>query len=53
MSEIVQIENVVLGGGRRSTSAWDLAKQGRAVVVIERALVGGSARTSLACRART
>ena len=42
MTEIVHIENVVLGGGEAGKyMAWDLAQQGRAVVVIERALVGG------------
>ncbi len=38
-----QIENVVLGGGEAGKYiAWELAKLGRPVVVIERALVGGS-----------
>jgi hypothetical protein len=51
MTEIVHIENVVLSGGE--DIAWDLAQQGRAVVVIEQGLVGGRVRTSPACRART
>jgi pyruvate/2-oxoglutarate dehydrogenase complex dihydrolipoamide dehydrogenase (E3) component len=37
------IENVVLGGGEAGKYiAWELAQQGRPVVVIERALIGGS-----------
>lgn len=49
MTEIVHIENVVLGGGEAGKYiAWDLAQQGRAVVVIERALVGGSC-PNIAC----
>jgi pyruvate/2-oxoglutarate dehydrogenase complex dihydrolipoamide dehydrogenase (E3) component len=43
MTEPVHIENVVLGGGEAGKYiAWDLARQERPVVVIERALVGGS-----------
>ena len=43
MTETVQIENVVLGGGEAGKYvAWGLAQQGRSVVVIERALIGGS-----------
>jgi len=43
MTETVHIENVILGGGEAGKYiAWDLAQQGRAVLVIERALVGGS-----------
>lgn len=38
-----QVENVVLGGGEAGKYiAWELAQQGRPVVVIERALIGGS-----------
>src|SRR5688572_17074503 len=49
MTEIVDIENVVLGGGEAGKYlAWDLAQQGRAVVVIERALIGGSC-PNIAC----
>ena len=49
MTETVEIENVVLGGGEAGKSiAWDLAQQGRHVVVIERALVGGSC-PNIAC----
>jgi pyruvate/2-oxoglutarate dehydrogenase complex dihydrolipoamide dehydrogenase (E3) component len=41
--ETVRIENVVLGGGEAGKYiAWELAQQGRPVVVIERALIGGS-----------
>ena len=37
------VENLVLGGGEAGKYvAWELAKEGRPVVVIERALVGGS-----------
>lgn len=44
-----QIENVVLGGGEAGKYiAWELAKQGRPVMVIERALVGGSC-PNIAC----
>jgi hypothetical protein len=43
MSETTHIENLVLGGGEAGKYiAWELAHQGRAVVVIERALIGGS-----------
>ena len=49
MTETVEIENVVLGGGEAGKYiAWDLAQQGRHVVVIERALVGGSC-PNIAC----
>lgn len=43
------IENVVLGGGEAGKYiAWELAKQGRPVMVIKRALVGGSC-PNIAC----
>ena len=43
------IENVVLGGGEAGKYvAWELAKEGRPVVVIERALIGGSC-PNIAC----
>jgi pyruvate/2-oxoglutarate dehydrogenase complex dihydrolipoamide dehydrogenase (E3) component len=43
------VENVVLGGGEAGKYiAWELAQQGRPVVVIERALVGGSC-PNIAC----
>jgi pyruvate/2-oxoglutarate dehydrogenase complex dihydrolipoamide dehydrogenase (E3) component len=49
MSETVHIENLVLGGGEAGKYiAWELAQQGRAVVVIERALIGGSC-PNIAC----
>jgi pyruvate/2-oxoglutarate dehydrogenase complex dihydrolipoamide dehydrogenase (E3) component len=49
MNEIVHIENAVLGGGEAGKYlAWDLAQQGRPVVVIERALIGGSC-PNIAC----
>ena len=44
-----RIENVVLGGGEAGKYvAWELAKEGRPVVVIERGLVGGSC-PNIAC----
>ncbi len=43
MNETMHVENLVLGGGEAGKYiAWELALQGRAVVVIERALIGGS-----------
>ena len=49
MNQTLHIENVVLGGGEAGKYlAWDLAQQGRPVVVIERALIGGSC-PSIAC----
>jgi pyruvate/2-oxoglutarate dehydrogenase complex dihydrolipoamide dehydrogenase (E3) component len=49
MTDIVHIENVVLGGGEAGKYvAWELAQQGRRVVVIERSLVGGSC-PNIAC----
>lgn len=43
MNETLHIENVVLGGGEAGKYiAWELARQGRPVVVIEQALIGGS-----------
>lgn len=47
MSE--SIENLVLGGGEAGKYiAWELAQQGRPVVVIERGLIGGSC-PNIAC----
>ncbi len=49
MNDTVHIENVVLGGGEAGKYiAWHLAGQGQSVVVIERALVGGSC-PNIAC----
>ena len=49
MTETVHIENAVLGGGEAGKYlAWDLAGQGRPVMVIERALIGGSC-PNIAC----
>ena len=49
MNETVHIENAVLGGGEAGKYlAWDLAQQGQSVVVIERALIGGSC-PNIAC----
>jgi pyruvate/2-oxoglutarate dehydrogenase complex dihydrolipoamide dehydrogenase (E3) component len=42
-SAFVRVENLVVGGGEAGKYvAWELAKQGRPVLVIERALIGGS-----------
>jgi pyruvate/2-oxoglutarate dehydrogenase complex dihydrolipoamide dehydrogenase (E3) component len=49
MTETAHVENVVLGGGEAGKYlAWDLAQQGHPVVVIERALIGGSC-PNIAC----
>ena len=49
MTETAHIENVIIGGGEAGKYlAWDLAQQGRSVVVIERALIGGSC-PNIAC----
>ncbi|HEU4801260.1 MAG TPA: mercuric reductase [Gemmatimonadales bacterium] len=43
MAEAEKVENLVLGGGEAGKYvAWELAKAGRPVTVVERALVGGS-----------
>ena len=48
-SSVEQIENVVFGGGEAGKYiAWELAKQGRPTIVVERALVGGSC-PNIAC----
>src|ERR1700704_1669297 len=44
-----KVENVILGGGEPGKYiAWELARQGRRTVVIERALIGGSC-PNIAC----
>lgn len=49
MAEIEKIENVILGGGEPGKYiAWELARQGRPTVVIERGLIGGSC-PNIAC----
>ncbi len=49
MSEPTRIENVVVGGGEAGKYlAWELAREGRPVVVIERGLIGGSC-PNIAC----
>jgi pyruvate/2-oxoglutarate dehydrogenase complex dihydrolipoamide dehydrogenase (E3) component len=54
VNETEHVENLVLGGGEAGKYiAWELAQQGRPVVVIERALIGGSCPNVAACRART
>lgn len=46
---MIRVENIVLGGGEAGKYiAWELASQGRPVVVIERALIGGSC-PNIAC----
>lgn len=48
-AESVAIENLVLGGGEAGKYiAWELAREQRSVVVIERALIGGSC-PNIAC----
>lgn len=49
MTSTERVENVVLGGGEAGKYvAWELAKEGRPVVVIERELIGGSC-PNIAC----
>lgn len=49
MATPLLVENLVLGGGESGKYiAWELAKQGRQVVVVERALIGGSC-PNIAC----
>src|SRR4051794_34961451 len=44
-----KVENVVLGGGEPGKYiAWELARQGRPTVIVERALIGGSC-PNIAC----
>jgi pyruvate/2-oxoglutarate dehydrogenase complex dihydrolipoamide dehydrogenase (E3) component len=49
MSEDEHVANVVLGGGEAGKYiAWELAQQGKPVVVIERGLIGGAC-PNIAC----
>lgn len=49
MSKDERVANVVLGGGEAGKHiAWELARQGRPVVVIERGLIGGAC-PNIAC----
>jgi pyruvate/2-oxoglutarate dehydrogenase complex dihydrolipoamide dehydrogenase (E3) component len=49
MTDETAVENLVLGGGEAGKYlAWDLAQQGRPVVVVERGLIGGSC-PNIAC----
>src|SRR6266850_4541607 len=49
MADTEKVENVVLGGGEPGKYiAWELARQGRRTVVVERALIGGSC-PNIAC----
>ena len=49
MSQDERIANVVLGGGEAGKHiAWELARQGKSVVVIERGLIGGAC-PNIAC----
>jgi glycine/D-amino acid oxidase-like deaminating enzyme len=53
MTDSENVENVILGGGEPGKCiAWELARQGRQTVVVERALIGGSCPIPPACRAR-
>jgi pyruvate/2-oxoglutarate dehydrogenase complex dihydrolipoamide dehydrogenase (E3) component len=43
MADIEKVENVILGGGGPGKYiAWELAREGRRTVVVERGLIGGS-----------
>jgi pyruvate/2-oxoglutarate dehydrogenase complex dihydrolipoamide dehydrogenase (E3) component len=43
MADGERVENVILGGGEPGKYiAWELARQGRRTVIVERALIGGS-----------
>jgi pyruvate/2-oxoglutarate dehydrogenase complex dihydrolipoamide dehydrogenase (E3) component len=49
MSSVERVENIVLGGGEAGKYiAWDLARSGQPVAVVERALIGGSC-PNIAC----
>jgi pyruvate/2-oxoglutarate dehydrogenase complex dihydrolipoamide dehydrogenase (E3) component len=49
LEPVERVENVVLGGGEAGKYvAWELSKQGRHALVIERALIGGSC-PNIAC----
>jgi pyruvate/2-oxoglutarate dehydrogenase complex dihydrolipoamide dehydrogenase (E3) component len=49
MSDSEKVENVILGGGEPGKYiAWELARQGRRTIVVERALIGGAC-PNIAC----
>src|SRR4051794_2230370 len=49
MADGEKVENVIPGGGEPGQyMAWELARQGRRTVVVERALIGGSC-PNIAC----
>jgi len=49
MADGEKVENVILGGGEPGKYiAWELARQGRRTVIVERALIGGSC-PNIAC----
>jgi pyruvate/2-oxoglutarate dehydrogenase complex dihydrolipoamide dehydrogenase (E3) component len=49
MTDLEKVENVILGGGEPGKYiAWELARQGRQTIVVERALIGGSC-PNIAC----
>src|SRR5882724_8541089 len=49
MNSIERFQNIVLGGGEAGKYiAWELARQGQRVVVVERGLIGGSC-PNIAC----
>jgi pyruvate/2-oxoglutarate dehydrogenase complex dihydrolipoamide dehydrogenase (E3) component len=48
MADGEKVEEVVLGGEPGKYIAWELARQGRRTVVVERAMIGGSC-PNIAC----
>src|ERR1700730_10865924 len=49
MADGEKVENVILGGGEPGKYiGWELARQGRRTVIVERALIGGSC-PNIAC----
>jgi len=49
-----ELSLLILGGGTGGTiAAWTFAQRGQRVTVIERKYIGGRARTSPACQAKT
>ena len=48
MSSVERFQNVVLGGGEAGKYiAWELARWGQRVAVVEKGLIGGSAAENL------
>jgi pyruvate/2-oxoglutarate dehydrogenase complex dihydrolipoamide dehydrogenase (E3) component len=49
MADNEKVENLILGGGEPGKYiAWELARQGRRTIVVERTLIGGSC-PNIAC----